>query len=236
VKLSVGLVLAEWAAGMLAGLVLVRRLYRIGPGFTWLLGATATGAAVLATVARSWGAVAVVAMGLALVASARRPSGPVDLLGSVAAAACAVAAGVIAGGGALSIVRAVVGAAFLGAVTTGMIVGHWYLVDTSLPRTVIRRVDWVFIGAAVAEVFVLLAPRGMVGELSGSGRVGFAAVLPMFWVALVALTLALGLAVLGALREKGYPAVMAATGLLYLAVVTAFGVDILAKALITRAL
>jgi hypothetical protein len=190
----------------------------------------------LATVARSWGAVAVIALGLGLVASARRPFGPADLVAVGAAAMCAVAAGVIAGGGALSIVRAVVGAAFLGAVTTGMIVGHWYLVDTTLPRAVIRRVNWVFLGAAVAEAGVLLAPRGMVRELWGSGRVGFAAVLPTFWIALVVLTLALGVAVLGALREKGYPAVMAATGLLYLAVVTAFGVDILAKALVTRAL
>jgi hypothetical protein len=35
------------------------------------------------------------------------------------------------------------------------------------------------------------------------------------------------------LREKYYSAVMAATGLLYLAILTAFGTDVVARALLT---
>ena len=36
-----------------------------------------------------------------------------------------------------------------------------------------------------------------------------------------------------ALRERAYSAVMAATGLLYLAILTAFGVDLVARALLS---
>ena len=36
-----------------------------------------------------------------------------------------------------------------------------------------------------------------------------------------------------ALREQYYSAVMAATGLLYLAILTAFGTDVVARALLT---
>jgi len=36
-----------------------------------------------------------------------------------------------------------------------------------------------------------------------------------------------------ALKERAYSAVMAATGLLYLAILTAFGTDVVARALLT---
>jgi hypothetical protein len=152
------------------------------------------------------------------------------------ALACAAAAGLAAGGGTLTVLRTIGGAAFLGAVTEAMIIGHWYLVDTALPRQVIRSLTLVFLATVGAEAAVLIGPRGMLGQLLDSRRSGLAAVLPGFWVALLLLTAALGVAVLGALRESSYAGVMAATGLMYLALITAFGVDILAKALISRAL
>jgi hypothetical protein len=37
-----------------------------------------------------------------------------------------------------------------------------------------------------------------------------------------------------ALRERSYSAVMAATGLLYLAILTAFGTDLIARAVLAR--
>jgi hypothetical protein len=45
-------------------------------------------------------------------------------------------------------------------------------------------------------------------------------------------TLALALVTIAALRERAYSAVMAATGLLYLAILTAFGTDLVARALL----
>jgi hypothetical protein len=259
VKLSVALILVEWAAGMLIVLGVVHRLARIGSGFTWLIASTGAAVAALAALAgreeqgtaatwRELLSIALAAGGLAEVLarvrggvradSSRGWRLPVVLdaavggLGILAAAA----AGFAGGGGWLSSLRALVGALFLGSVTVGMVVGHWYLVDTSLPRSVIRRVALAYLVATVLEGAVLAAPRGMASEIAHSHRVGLGAVLPGFWVALLALSAALGVGVLGALRERGYPAVMAATGLLYLAVVTAFGVDVLAKALISRAL
>ena len=48
-------------------------------------------------------------------------------------------------------------------------------------------------------------------------------------------TLALVVVTRLALREKYYSAVMAATGLLYLAIITAFGTDLVARAILSSA-
>tara|TARA_Y100001001_G_C7750655_1_gene217841 strand:+ start:64 stop:243 length:180 start_codon:yes stop_codon:yes gene_type:complete len=50
-----------------------------------------------------------------------------------------------------------------------------------------------------------------------------------FWVACAVTTIALVLVTRAALRERQYAAVMAATGLLYLAILTAFGTDVVAR-------
>src|SRR3546814_2699361 len=50
-----------------------------------------------------------------------------------------IAAGIDAGDPALlSVVRTVVGAAFLGSVTDAMLLGHWYLVQPGMPRAPLR--------------------------------------------------------------------------------------------------
>lgn len=246
-KLTPALILIEWSAGTVVGLAFVHRVARTGPGFTWLVGGVAAGVAALGAAAGAGesGGVAIVwrtglcvLLGLAALGQmvgARLGPAAVDAAAVAIGLAAAGAGGVAAGGGPLGITRAVAGALFLGAVTVGMIVGHWYLVDPSLPRRVISLITMAFLVTVALETAVLL-PRGMLGQIQHSGRVGFNAVLPGFWVALLVLTALLGAAVLGALREKGYAAVMAATGLFYLAVITAFGVEILAKALISRAL
>ena len=50
-----------------------------------------------------------------------------------------------------------------------------------------------------------------------------------FWVACAITTGALVIVTRAALRERQYAAVMAATGLLYLAILTAFGTDVVAR-------
>ena len=47
-------------------------------------------------------------------------------------------------------------------------------------------------------------------------------------------TIALAFVTRAALRERAYSAVMAATGLLYLAILTAFGTDLVARAVLSR--
>ncbi len=102
-----------------------------------------------------------------------------------------IAAGINAGDPAgLSIARAIVGAAFLGAVTDAMLLGHWYLVQPGLPRApILELVRWT----AVTTIVLVGVTRA-------------------------------------ALRERQYSAVMAATGLLYLAILMAFCMDLVARA------
>jgi hypothetical protein len=144
-----------------------------------------------------------------------------------------VAAGLDAGGSpALAVLRTLVGAAFLGAVSDAMLLGHWYLVQPGLGRApLVELVKWV-IATWPIEVVALLLPTGMIAVLSGSIDDGYGGLLGWFWVACAGTTLALCLLTRAALRERGYPAVMAATGLLYLAILTAFGTDLVARAVL----
>ena len=56
--------------------------------------------------------------------------------------------------------------------------------------------------------------------------------LSWFWVACAVTTIGLVFVTRAALKEKQYAAVMAATGLLYLAILTAFGMDLVARAIL----
>ena len=61
---------------------------------------------------------------------------------------------------------------------------------------------------------------------------GWGGVLGWFWVACAVTTVVLLFVTRAALREREYSAVMAATGLLYLAILTAFGTDLVARAVL----
>ena len=154
-----------------------------------------------------------------------------DLLAPAFGLVAVVAAGIDAGDPALlSVARMLVGAAFLGAVSDAMLLGHWYLVQPGLARgpllELVRWTGWAW----PFELAVLLWPTGMVSVLDGSIDDGYNGLLGWFWVACTVATLALVVATRAALRERQYSAVMAATGLLYLAILTAFGMDLVARA------
>jgi hypothetical protein len=132
----------------------------------------------------------------------------------------------------LAVARLVVGAAFLGAVTDAMLLGHWYLVQPGMARApLLELVRWVGI-LWVPEVLVLVVPTGMVSVLTGSIDDGYGGLLGWFWLACAVTTGGLVVVTRLALRERAYSAVMAATGLLYLAILTAFGTDLVARALL----
>jgi hypothetical protein len=82
------------------------------------------------------------------------------------------------------------------------------------------------------EVLLLLVPTGMVSVLNGSIDDGYNGLLGWFWLACVVTTIGLVIVTRAALRERQYSAVMAATGLLYLAILTAFGIDLVARAVL----
>lgn len=156
-----------------------------------------------------------------------------DLVAPLIGVVGLIAAGVGAGGSdAVAVVRTLVGAAFLGAITDAMLLGHWYLVQPGLPRGLLNELVSVTKYVLPVEVAALLLPTGMISVLSGRISDGWNGTLGYFWVACAATTFILCVVTQRALREKYYSAVMAATGLLYLAILTAFGTDLVARAVL----
>jgi hypothetical protein len=143
------------------------------------------------------------------------------------------AASFVGGDYALSLARLVVGAGFLGAVSDAMLLGHWYLVQPGLGRDPIRQlvkavaILWPF------ELAVYLIPVGMVSVLNGSIDDGYGGLMGWMWIVAAVTTIGLVIATWFALEERSYSAVMAATGLLYLAILTGFGMDLLPRALLS---
>ena len=157
-----------------------------------------------------------------------------DLVAPIIGLIGLVAAGVAAGDpAALSVARVVVGAAFLGSITDAMLLGHWYLVQPGMPRgPLLELVRWVAI-IWPFEVAVMLWPVGMVSVIDGTIDDGYNGILGWMWVACAVTTIVLVGVTRAALRERQYSAVMAATGLLYLAILTAFGTDLIARAVLS---
>lgn len=137
------------------------------------------------------------------------------------------------GNAAVSLLRILAGAAFLGAVTDAMLLGHWYLVQPGLPRGLLHELVDAVGYAWPVEVVALLLPTGMVSVWTGAVDDGWNGTLGWFWAACAVTTIVLVGVTKAALREREYSAVMAATGLLYLAILTAFGTDIVARAVLS---
>jgi hypothetical protein len=73
----------------------------------------------------------------------------------------------------------------------------------------------------------------MVQVINGTIDDGYGGLLGWIWIACVVATAGLVTMTWFALKERSYSAVMAATGLLYLAILTAFGTDLVARAVLT---
>jgi hypothetical protein len=102
------------------------------------------------------------------------------VIGVVGLLAAALDAG---GEPALAVLRTLSGAAFLGAVTDAMLLGHWYLVQPGMARKpLLELVRWLTLIWPV-EVLALLLPTGMLSVLSGSIADGYNGLLGWFWVA-----------------------------------------------------
>lgn len=175
-------------------------------------------------------------------ARAGRTVGPefppiLDLVPAVIGAVGLVAAAVDAApdGGAdvvVALLRTLVGAAFLGAVTDAMLLGHWYLVQPGLPRRLLNEIVTALAWIWPFEVIVMLLPVGMISVWTGAVDDGWNGTLGWFWAASAVTTIVLVFVTRAALKERQYSAVMAATGLLYLAILTAFGTDLVARAVL----
>jgi hypothetical protein len=142
------------------------------------------------------------------------------------------AAGVVGGDWWLAAARLLVGAAFLGVVTDAMLLGHWYLTQPGLSRDPLKELVRLAVVVWPFEILVLCVPPGMISVVTGSVDDGYGGLLGWMWVVCAITTLGLLIASVYALRERYYSAVMATTGLLYLAILTAAGTDLVARALL----
>ena len=110
--------------------------------------------------------------------------------------------------------------------------GDLVVLHTGLGRAplleLVKWTAWVW----PVEVALLLLPPGMIDALTGHIDDGWHGTLSWFWVACAVTTIALAFVTRAALKERAYSAVMAATGLLYLAILTAFGTDLVARAIL----
>ena len=171
-------------------------------------------------------------------ASVDRPTAPefpptLDLVApAVGMLGVLAAAEVVGGPFALSAFRLLTGALLMGAVSDAMLLGHWYLVQPGLSRAPLKElVGWC---AAVWPLSIVAwcLPDGAIQILTGSVDDGWGGLLGWTWVACALTTIGLVGATWFALRERAYSAVMAATGLLYLAILTAFGMDLVPRAVL----
>lgn len=257
-RLDVATVLVQWAAGGLLGGWLTTRRRTVSSGYGWLFRSVylvlGTGGAIVGIAAGADGSVGALvrdggAVGMsifaaaALWASVHRRHIPVadrgafppvlDVLAPVAGFVAVLgAAGAVGGSYPLSAARLVVGAVFLGLVTDAMLLGHWYLVQPGLPRDALKQLVGLVLWIWPVEVLVLLLPTGMASVISGRIDDGYGGLLSWIWVSSALMTVGLIVLARRALDERYYSAVMSATGLLYLAILTALGTDVLARALL----
>jgi hypothetical protein len=200
-----------WAAGVAAAGVPIALWEITGRGFHALVAGVAgllgLGAVILGG---SWTVlIAVVALALGAALAGR----PVVTAALFAGAAVSL---LVTSGSRGGWLLTATGAAALGGVTDGMILGHWYLVKPRMPRWALQRINLVGLIGVLADAAVLIGGGALVAGESMS-VVGWA------FAGLSVLSVLMLVAVGLALRERGYSAVMAATGLFYLAELTVLG-------------
>lgn len=213
--------MAMWAAGLAAGGALVVWWRVVGRGYVWLTAGVVAlvgiGLGVITGDLTAWA-------GTVLAAAAVFVTSRPKMVAGVLLAAAVLF--IIAGTADSSAVPLVTGAVFLGGVTTEMMLGHWFLVDPQLPRWSLSRLAVVgAIGLGIDLAYLLT--DGLIAGAGDDPILGWA------YLALAVMTAVLILGVIFSLKEPSYTGVMAATGLSYLAVLTAFGVAVVGRMLVS---
>jgi hypothetical protein len=155
------------------------------------------------------------------------------IVGMIAVVIASWEAGMVANVELLSVLRGITSALFLGVLSDAMLLGHWYLVQPGLARAPILEQVRLAGLLWLPETVVFLIPTGMVSVLNGNIDDAYNGLLGWFWIASVIGTGLLIVVCRLALKERQYSAVMAATGLMYLAILTGFGQDIVARVLLS---
>jgi hypothetical protein len=130
-------------------------------------------------------------------------------------------------------------ALLLGSAATGMLIGHWYLIDLGLTLTPFRRVYRLFITAIHIEVATLAVSSALLWIFARPAIEGAATALWADHRLLVVLRFGLGPLAAYALgwmigRTLEVPQTMAATGLFYLALLAVVVGEILGRTMLFR--
>ena len=123
------------------------------------------------------------------------------------------------------------GAAFLGAVIDGLLLGHWYLTDRGLTRTPINRTtNLLFVGVGLETAALLIGGFGPTEASEQFNPLLTSAGLAS-WIALgmVGATGLIAVMIRATLKGTRSSAVQSATGFFYLAVITALTAEFAAK-------
>lgn len=253
----VALVLLEWSTGLLAGGAWSQSWTVVRRGHFRIVGWTATALGVLAGIATyATGAVdaplaralVVATAGVALAYVAvqySRTDVPGIVVGAAGGIVGAVALIAVAGsiGGwhqAVAGVQLVVGAVLLGGVTSGMLLGHWYLNQPGLaPRALARLTDATLIGLGASAALGLVSAAALSGASTEGAVLGlpgfgdsFGVVFYVVWLVLTAFTAGV---VWAARRCVQTRSIQSATGLYYVALLTAGVAEFLVRYLMVNA-
>ena len=161
--------------------------------------------------------------------------------GVVGLVALGVTGGVVSGWPApLAAAQLASGAALLGSVTNGMMLGHWYLNQPGLKPWALGRLTALALAAVAAAGALGLAAGGTLTQASTDGaRIGvpgvgdgFGVVVYLVWAALLVFT---GVVVWGARRCVVIRSIQSATGLYYVAILTAGVAEFMVRYLMVNA-
>jgi hypothetical protein len=131
----------------------------------------------------------------------------------------------------IALFQLLAGAAFLGSITDGLLLGHWYLTDRGLSRGPIDRMTTAMLVAVVIQIVAILTAGfgGVESSASLNPLLTAGALAPWIALGMVVATLLIALLTRAALRGQRASAVQSATGFYYLAVVTAYTAEVAAK-------
>ena len=130
------------------------------------------------------------------------------------------------------------GALALGAVATGMLLGHWYLIDLGLSIVPLQRLFRYFVAVVVVHLTVIALTMATMALAPGAGEAAVATLWREHGT-LLALRVVLGpLAALGLgwmiHRTLQIPQTMAATGLFYIAILAVMVGELLGRLILFR--
>jgi len=133
----------------------------------------------------------------------------------------------------------VVSALLLGAVTTGMLLGHWYLIDRGLSIDPFRRMLRFFVVMLVVQGALLLVNGGLLRLLGAHASVDGLTQLFQAHASLLTVRLLLSPVAAGALawmiwKTLQIPQTMAATGLFYIAILSVLVGEFMSRFILFR--